>query len=69
MDSGRGLSDASSVNTSDLDEPRLKERQDLETFLREKVSVNCRNFNVNDVMGNFSVDSHGDIVNRKETIW
>ena len=64
-----GSDSVSSVRTSDLDEPVMKERQDLEAFLREKVTVNNRNFNINEVLGNFPVDSSGEIIKRKEVIW
>jgi hypothetical protein len=64
-----GSDSASSVRTSDLDEPVMKERQDLEAFLREKVTVNNRNFNINEVLGNFPVDSSGQIIGRKEVIF
>lgn len=60
---------ASTVRTSEHDEPVLKERNDLETFCREKLTLNERNFHINEVLGNFPIDKFGQIINRKETIW
>jgi len=56
------------VCTSDLGEPVMKERNDLEAFLREKVTTNNRNFNVNEVLGNFPIDSSGNIIGGKELL-
>lgn len=66
--SSRSDGEISSIRTSDLDEPVLKERRDLQTFFREKVTVNERNFNVNEILGNFLLDSTGQIIKRIETI-
>ena len=59
----------SSVHTDQLEVvARDETRKDFTAWLRENSELNQRNFNYNDVMGNFKRDVHGRIKDRNEII-
>ena len=59
----------STVRISEQDESFLKDKNVLKSFIKQKVRINERNFNINEVMGNFPIDKFGQIINQKETVW
>jgi hypothetical protein len=43
-------------------------REDLEDRYRDNIYLNHRNFNIFEVLGNFSLDDNGKIVDRRRTL-
>ena len=57
----------SSVHTDQMEViPKAETRKDFTAWLRENSELNQRNFNINDVLGNFPRDPEGRIKDRKQ---